>query len=437
MNRINQRIIIRDGLFLTMEQNEEGMKPLRGNMIIQAGRIRSIGSDVPEIYATDEVVQGSNKLYLPGLVNTHGHAGMSLLRGMKDDVSLQVWLQQYMWPAEAKFKAEDVRAGTMLAILEMVKGGTTSFLDMYDHMDQVALAVEQTGMRACLTRGAIGLCSDELQRSKLAEAIRFSRDWHRAAQGRITTALAPHAPYTCPPTFFTKFVEAAHDLNLPMHTHLSETLREVEENTIQYGVRPVEHVMNLGLFTRPSLIAHGVHLTDEEIAILAEHQVGVSHNPGSNLKLASGIARVPQLLAAGVEVSLGTDSAASNNNLDMFEEIRLAALLHKGVSGDPTAVPATTALRMGTVMGARALWLEDVGALVTGMKADLIAIDLTLPHFQPASDLVSHLVYGACARDVTDVWVDGRALVRNRQCLTIDEEQVIFEANQALQRIQR
>lgn len=213
-------------------------------------------------------------------------------------------------------------------------------MDMYDHMDRVAEVVELSGIRSVLMRGVIGLCPEEVQNHKLAEAISFARNWHGKADGRITTMISPHAPYTCPPDFFVKFVQAAHDLDLPMHTHMSETKREVEQNVVDYGLRPVAHLEKLGMFTRPSIVAHGVHLNDEEIEILARHDVGVSHNPGSNLKLASGVARVTDLLKAGVKVSLGTDGAASNNNLDMFEEMRLAALIHKGVSGDPTAVPA-------------------------------------------------------------------------------------------------
>ncbi|HZG55087.1 amidohydrolase [Paenibacillus sp.] len=429
------RTIIRGGRLLTMAEGEAGAVVSEGTLVLAGDRIEYIGPGDVEARPEDEIVDGRGKLYMPGLVNTHGHAAMSLLRGLKDDVNLQVWLQEYMWPTEAKYTAADVRAGTELSIVEMLKSGTTTFMDMYDHMDQVAEAVEASGMRACLNRGVIGLCPEEVQRAKLEEAIRFARAWNGAADGRITTTMAPHAPYTCPPEYIAKFVEAAHELDLPIHTHMSETAREVEENAAAYGVRPVEHLRRLGVFSRPCLVAHGVHLTDEEIDILASHGVGVSHNPGSNLKLASGVARVPALRKAGVRVSLGTDSAASNNNLDIFREIRLAALIHKGVSGDPTAVPAAEALRMGTVEGARSLWLNDVGTLEAGMKADVIAVDVTGPHYQPEADLVSHLVYAGSGADVSDVWVNGKQLVRGRVCLTLDEERVYAEANAALRRL--
>ncbi|MDB5055877.1 MAG: N-ethylammeline chlorohydrolase [Bacilli bacterium] len=416
------RIIIKNGVFVTMNE----AKPLvHGYMTVVGTTIQYIGEELPApLDSYDEVIDGNHRLYMPGLVNTHGHAAMSLLRGYGDDLALQVWLQEKMWPNEAKFTAHDVRYGTLLSIVEMLKGGTTSFVDMYDHMNEVAKAVEETGIRGCLTRGVIGLCPPEVQDSKLAEAKQFARDWNGKAEGRITTMMAPHAPYTCPPDYIARIVEAAHELNLPLHTHMSETAREVADNVEQYGLRPVAHLEKLGLFSRPSIVAHGVHLNDEEIAALARYDVHVSHNPGSNLKLASGIARVIDLQRAGVLVSLGTDSAASNNNLDMFEEIRLAALIHKGISGDPTAIPAASALKMGTLDGAKSIWLNNVGSLQPGYKADFIAIDIDQPHFLPRSNFISHLVYSASAKDVTDVWVDGKCLVRSGQCLTLDEEKI-------------
>ncbi|MFI2855662.1 amidohydrolase [Paenibacillus sp. JSM ZJ436] len=422
--------VIKNGTFAVLE---EGKTVISGYMLIEDDIITYIGEEEPQIDEGTEVMDGSHLLFLPGLINTHGHTAMSLLRGYGDDLALQVWLQEKMWPMEGKFTAQDVYWGTSLSVLEMLKGGTTTFLDMYDHMDQVAAVTKQSGMRAVLTRGVIGLCSPEEQQRKLNEAVDFAKSWHGKADGRITTMISPHAPYTCPPDYIEKFVQASIDLDLPMHTHMSETRNEVEQNVKDYGVRPVEHLLKLGMFSRPSLIAHGVHLTDEEISILAAHQVGVSHNPGSNLKLASGIARVPELLKAGVKVSLGTDGPASNNNLDMFEEIRLAALIHKGVSGDPTAVPAAEALRMGTEYGADSLFLNQVGRLKAGMKADFIALDTDQPHFLPYSDFISHAVYSASAKDVKHVWVDGRQLVKNGACLTLDEEKIRREAQLAFE----
>lgn len=422
--------LIKNGKFAVSDPE---WRIVSGYMLIDGDRISYIGEDLPEGAEGLPVHDGKHQLFIPGLINTHGHAAMSLLRGYGDDLALQVWLQEKMWPMEEKFTAEDVYWGTSLSVLEMLKGGTTAFLDMYDQMNQVAKVVEESGIRASLMRGAIGFGSDELREFKLKEATTFAREWHNQADGRITTMLSPHSPYTCGPQFIEKFVEAAHALDLPLHTHMSETAAEVEQNVREYGLRPVAHLEKLGFFSRPSLVAHAVHLTDEEIEVLAKYNVGVAHNPGSNLKLASGVARVPELLKAGVVVSLATDSAASNNNLDMFEEMRLAALIHKGVSGDPTAVPATEALRMGTEYGAQSIYVKDTGVLATGKKADFIAIDLDQAHFLPYTDLISHVIYSASSKDVQHVWVDGKQLVKNGEMLTMDEERIKHEAQAAFE----
>lgn len=427
---MSRKWLIKNGTFAVLDADRP---VVHGYMLVEGDTISYIGEERPEGVEGAETLDGKGLLFLPGLINTHGHAAMSLLRGYGDDMVLQTWLQEKMWPMEAKFTAADVYAGTALSVLEMLKGGTTTFLDMYDHMDEVANVVEESGIRAVLMRGAIGLCSPEEQDQKLKEAIAFAQNWHGKAEGRITTMMSPHAPYTCPPAFIEKFVQAAHDLDLPMHTHMSETRAEVEQNVNDYGVRPVEHLLKLGMFSRPTLLAHAVHLTDEEIDILAAHGVTISHNPGSNLKLASGVARVPELLKKGVVVSLGTDGPASNNNLDMLEEIRLAALIHKGVSGDPTAVPALEALKMGTEYGAKSVFLQNTGKLAAGMKADIIALNTEQAHFLPRTDYISHTVYSAGAKDVEHVWVNGKQVVKHGACLTLDEERIRYEAQAAFE----
>lgn len=427
-NTKTNKWMIKNGSFAVPDA---GKPVIHGCMVIENDRITYIGEETPELESGIPVVDGTHLFFLPGLINTHGHAAMSLLRGYGDDMALQIWLEEKMWPMEAKFTSNDVYRGTSLSVLEMLKGGTTTFLDMYDHMDQVAQVVQESGIRASLMRGVIGLCPEDVQRHKLNEAIQFARDWNGQADGRITTMISPHAPYTCPPDFIEKFVQAAHDLDLPMHTHMSETKAEVEQNVRDYGLRPVAHLEKLGMFSRPSLVAHAVHLNDEEIEILAANHVSVSHNPGSNLKLASGVARVTDLLKAGVRVSLGTDGAASNNNLDMFEEMRLAALIHKGVSGDPTAIPAMEALKMGTIYGAQSIFLKDVGTLAPGMKADFIALNTDQAHFLPHTDLISHAIYSASSKDVEHVWVDGKQVVKHGASLTLDEERIRREAQAA------
>jgi 5-methylthioadenosine/S-adenosylhomocysteine deaminase len=428
------QIWIENGLFVTMDDANPTFK---GHMVVTNDRITYIGTAAPEQLSENvQKIDGSKLAFMPGLINTHGHAAMSLLRGYSDDQNLQVWLEQKMWPMEGKYVDQDTRAGSALAIVEMLRSGTTAFVDMYDRMDQVAQMVEQSGIRGVLTRGVIGLCPPDVQESKLAEAIAFARDWNGKADGRIATMISPHAPYTCPPEYIERFVQAAHDYNLPLHTHMSETIAEVEQNVRDYGLRPVEHLDRLGFFSRPALVAHAVHLNDKEIELLAAKGVAVSHNPVSNLKLASGIARVPDLIRAGVTVSLGTDSVASNNNLDLFEEIRMSALLHKGVSGDPTAIPAYEALKLGTVYGAKSIWQQDqIGSLKIGMKADFIAINIEQPHFYPKTDMISHLVYSGSGRDVAHVWIDGRQVLKNGECTLLDEEKIRYEAQASFDRL--
>lgn len=407
-----------------------------GAVAVEGGVISYVGPAPEDSSAYDEVVDLGGKALLPGFVNTHGHAPMSLLRGYGDDLPLKTWLEEKMWPMEGKFGPDQGKWGAALSAVEMIKGGTTCFVDMYDHMDQVAGVVERSGLRASLCRGVIGLGPEEEQDGKLREAVSFARDWHGQADGRITAMMAPHAPYTCPPAFIERFVESARELGLPLHTHMSETEAEVQQNVDEYGVRPVEHLRGLGVFDGPALVAHAVHLTEEELQTLASHDVKISHNPGSNLKLGSGVAPVPQMLRHGIRPSLGTDGSASNNNLDMLEEIRLAALIHKGVQGDPLAVPADTALRMGTAYGAESAFVgESTGTLEVGKRADFITMDLDAAHMQPVHDVVSNIVYSAFGSDVRDVYVDGEPLMRDRECLTLDEEEVTYNARRAFEAI--
>lgn len=417
-----------NGVIVTANEKNEWYR--EGYLLIEGKKIAALGEGRPDeewIKRADKVVDLRGDWVMPGWVNTHSHAAMSILRGYADDLPLQDWLEKKMWPMEARFNSETVRWGTALAIAEMLKSGTTCFIDMYDHMDTVAQVVEESGIRAVLARGIIGLCSPEEQEAKLDEAVRFAQSWHNAAGGRITAMMSPHAPYTCPPDYIQRIVEKAELLNLPVHIHLSETRREVEQNLHDYGERPVAHLRNLGVFERPTLVAHGVHLEEEEMDILHAYDVKISHNPASNLKLGSGIASLPRFIEKGFQPSIGTDSAASNNNLDMFQEVRLAALIHKGVQEDPTVVPASIALKMGTLWGAQSAFLPQIGSLEPGKEADFIVINSAQPHLQPVHDPVSHIIYSARGSDVRHVFVQGRQVVKDGQLVCVDEERVLFE----------
>ncbi|WP_202079965.1 amidohydrolase [Caldalkalibacillus salinus] len=422
------KTLFKNGVIITANETHDWYE--NGYMVIEDQNIIDIGEKTPlseDHY--DDVIDLQGNWVMPGWVNTHGHAAMSILRGYADDLPLQEWLEQKMWPLEGQFTSETVRWGTGLAIVEMLKSGTTCFVDMYDHMDTVAEMVESAGIRGVLTRGMIGLGSEQERTAKLEEASSFAKRWHHQANGRITTMMSPHAPYTCPPDFISRIVDKATELDLPIHIHMSETEKEVEQNVQDYGKRPVAHLEDIGVFERPTLVAHAVHLEKEEIETLSRYDVKISHNPASNLKLGSGVARAQTLLDKGLKLSMGTDSAASNNNLDMFQEARLAALIHKGVQRDPTAIPAHTALQMGTKWGAEAVFNDSIGSLESGMEADFIVINAQQAHLQPAHEPVSHIVYAAGGHDVKDVYVQGNRVVKDGQCVYLDEEKIISEAN--------
>ena len=392
---------------------------------VREGKIDLVGKAGEEGY--DRVFDAGKYALMPGLINTHGHVPMTLLRGVADDVPLMEWLQDKIWPLEAKLNADRVYWGSMLGIIEMLKGGTTTFTDMYFLEDEIARAVEESGIRSVLCQGVVALAPGF--EGKLASSQQFVKNWHTKAEGRITATMAPHAPYTCPQPFLGQILDAAREVDIPLQIHLSESPGEVKDSYDQYGKSPVEILEESGMFNLPVLAAHCVNLNDNDIDILARYDVRVAHNPTSNLKLGSGIAPVPAMLAKGITVGLGTDGAASNNNLDMLEEIRLTALLHKGYHNDPTLVSAPKALEMATSMGARALFLDqEVGIIKQGMKADIILIDLDRPHLTPRHNIEAHIVYSAQSSDVSLVMVDGKILVEDGELTTIDEEKVLFEA---------
>jgi 5-methylthioadenosine/S-adenosylhomocysteine deaminase len=402
------------------------------------------GSDIAGVWPRGEadrpleaaqVIEGAGMVAMPGMVNAHTHCAMTLLRGYADDMPLMPWLQERIWPVEGKLEAEDVYWGTQLGIAEMIRGGVTCFNDMYHYFEAAAQAALDTGMRAVVSGVLLAFLPDADKR--LEQAVDFAREWKGKGDGLLGTMLGPHAPYTVPDEFLARVIEQAAEVGVGVHIHVSETAGEVEESQRDYGQTPVARLRDMGLLdVRPVVAAHCVHITEPDIAILAEKQVGVSHCPGSNMKLASGVAPVPKLLEAGATVGLGTDGPASNNNLDLLEEARLAALLHKVVGEDPTLVPAPTALEMATVGGARALGIDgSVGRLRAGMKADVVLIDMHQPHLQPEHDVVSHLVYAARSGDVRTVFINGRPMMIDGALQTIDEEAVYAEVRGRVERL--
>lgn len=434
------KILIKNCIVVPMVNSLEDGEDLYylGEIAIEGNKLKTVGplGSVEPSWQADIVIDGTNMVALPGFVNAHTHAAMTLLRSYADDLPLMQWLQEKIWPAEAKLTDEDIYWGTKLSILEMLLSGTTTFADMYFFMPQVAKAVEESGIRACLSRGMIGI--GESAQLAINESIEFIEQWHGRAGGRITTMLGPHAPYTCPPVYLEQVMKMAEKYKVGIHIHVAETLSELEGIKKQFGKTPVKHLSDLGLFNYPTLAAHCVHVNDDDIAILREKNVSVAHNPESNMKLASGIAPVPAMLKAGVNVALGTDGASSNNNLDMLEEMRAAALLHKVNALDPTVVSAYQALEMATKNGARALGLgEKVGMLKAGMLADVVLFNFAKPHLYPRHDLIAHLVYSAHGSDVDTVIVDGKILVRAGKPLDLDVEEIYAEVEKRANRLVR
>ena len=408
------------------------------DIIIEDDRIGFVGRVVNGNVLADhvknlKVIDGKGKLAVPGLINAHTHASMTLLRSFADDKKLMDWLQEDIWPIEAKMIREDIYCGAALAAVEMIRSGTTAFADMYGPcMDEVAKVVDEAGIRGVLSRGLIGI-NDGYK--KLAENVELFKNFHNTANGRITVMMGPHAIYTCPPEYLKKVAEAAQELGAEIHIHMNETLDEINQCVKNYGKRPFEVVNETGLFETGTLAAHCVHLSDEEINIIKEKKIRVAHNPGSNMKLASGVAPIPRLIDEGVVVALGTDGASSNNNLDMLEEIKLAALLHKVNNLDPLAIPAVTAFKLGTENGAEAIGLKDIGRIEKDYKADIVLYDMKNVEWQPRYNPMSLLVYSANSSSVDTVIVDGKILMERGELKTLDEEKIIFNFNQCFRRL--
>ncbi|MCR6110691.1 amidohydrolase [Bacillus sp. A301a_S52] len=425
-------LIIHSVTIITLEQRDD---IFQGYVIIENNKFTKVAKGCPteeEQRTANRIIDGKDKWLLPGLINTHGHLGSALLRGAGDDMPLMTWLKQVMWPNEAKFDHETVVTAVQVAMMEMIKSGTTTFLDMYHlYMPDIAEIVIEKNLRAVLCRGMIGQCSQAEQEQKLTESTTFFKDYHGEGEGRVSIALSPHAPYTCPPSFLKRVADTAGKHGMMIHTHVSETRNEVDKHVSEYGIRPILHLKELGIFEHPVLLAHAVHVDETELTIIKEANAAISHNPISNLKLGSGIAPLKQFQALGITVSLGTDSTASNNNLDLFEEMRTAALLHKGANEDPTVTNAYDILKMATSKGAISLQIDNTGLIAPGHQADFILINPATPHLTPNNEgsIMSHLVYSCKGSDVTDVFINGSPVYENRELQLFDEEKLLFNAN--------
>ena len=398
------------------------------NLRIEDGVICAVDENLFPISPGDTVVDGEGKFALPGLVNAHTHLPMSLFRGLADDRPLDAWLRDHIWPEEKRLTPDDVYWGSLLSLAEMIKGGTTQVADMYFHTDSIARAVSDAHMRATLSYGIVADKLDEHGRDELVKARSAIERWEGASVGRIRTAVSPHAIYTCGKDIWTAAVDLARQKHVPLHIHLAETRDEVAWAIKNWGQTPVIALDSIGVFSVPTIAAHCVHVSVEEIEILAQRRVTVVHCPKSNAKLGNGHAPVVSLLGAGVNVALGTDGAASNNSQDMIEEMRMASLLQKESLEDPTALPAREVMMMATRNGSNVLGM-GARAIAVGQDADIILVDLSGVDTVPAYEPFSALVYAGHACDVTDVIVAGEFLLRDRKLLTIDEEKVKYEVN--------
>ncbi|MFR9635332.1 MAG: amidohydrolase [Rikenellaceae bacterium] len=434
---MKRTILLSKGAILTMTQTEP-TPPKEGYVGVVDGRVSMVSYTATEGKAflkehpNAEVIDCEGCVIMPGLINTHCHIAMTLMRNMADDMELMEWLTKHIWPFEAKLTDEDIAAGTRLGVAEMLMGGTTTFVDMYWSEYKIAEVVKQMGIRAVLTESVLD------GREEL-----FVRDMDRlreAADGehRIIVGVGPHAPYTCSPATLQLTVEYAKKYNLPITTHLSETVGERVTIEERYGCSPLEYINKYGLLNSRTILAHSIHLIDDEIAKIAEVGASVAHNAQSNMKLASGVAPIAKMVECGVNATIATDGASSNNDLDMWEEMRTTQFLQRVTSLNALALPAYETLRMATVNGARAIGLEgELGVIAEGALADIIVVDCSAPHMRPRHNLISALVYCAKAHDVRDVIVDGVLRLRDRELLGVDINAICDDCESRSQRIMK
>ena len=425
-----ESILIKDIDILTYDNDK--VKEFNSSVLIENDKIVEIN---PKIDAScDKVIDGEGKFLMPGLVNTHNHIAMNLFRGLADDLELDTWLNDNIWPMEANLNSNYCYIGSLLAIVEMIKTGTTCFNDMYFYMSSVAQAVEKSGIRGVLSYGMIDFGDEEKRENEFKENIDLIKNFNNTADGRITCRLGPHSPYTCSKELLERTREEADKYNVGIHIHMNETQKEINDVKEATGMRPFEYLNDMGFLASDVIAAHCVWLSDNEIKLIKENNVNVSHNPCSNMKLASGISPVAKLLNEGVNVAIGTDGSSSNNNLDLFEEMKFTSLLQKVNTLNPKVLPSDTVFKMGTINGAKALGLDNIGKVEVGAKADLILLDKKAVNMTPSSNLPSsNIVYAGNGSNVLTTICNGKILMEDKELKTLDEEKIKEYASEAIE----
>jgi 5-methylthioadenosine/S-adenosylhomocysteine deaminase len=427
-------LLIRNANIITPEAGKLVYKP-GFDILIRGNRIDAIlkSGSVDPSQAT-LTIAATGMLALPGLINTHCHTAMVVFRGMAEDVTVEQWFNDYIWPAESNLTPEDVYWGTLLGLVEMIEAGVTTVADHYFAMDSVAQAVEEAGTRGALAWAAFSAGVEDPE-AQLNRTIEFCERWQNAADGRITTWLGPHSPYTCSEAFLKLVAAEAKRRNLGIHIHVSETARQVKQSLETHGRTPVAILRDAGIFENPTLLAHAAHPAADDIQIMAKANVGVAHCPKTFLRMASGIAPVVKMRSAGINVGIGTDGAASNSTYDILEQMRLAAMMQKHENGDPVAMPINDAFQMAFTDGAQAVQLPDLGALQAGKLADLILLRADSARMQPMLNPMANVLYSAQSGDIDTVICNGKMLMYERQLLTLNKAKIVSEVNARLERL--
>lgn len=429
---MNNTILIKNALILSPNNFENEKKSL----LIKDDLIAEISEEIEDTNV-DKIIDAEGKILLPGLVNTHTHLSMALFRGLADDLSLDTWLNDHIWPMEANLNGDYCYIGALLGAVELIKSGTTTFSDMYFYMEDVARAVEDAGIRAVLSYGMIDFGDAERREAEIKENLDLYESCNGMADGRIKVFFGPHSPYTASEELLIKVRQLADEYNMGIHIHVSETQKEINDVLEEKGLRPFEYLEKIGFLGPDVVAAHCVWLSDEEIEIIKKHDVKVSHNPCSNMKLASGISPVSKMMENDICVSIGTDGASSNNNLDLIEELKTASLLQKVSTLDPKVLNSDESIEMATIKGAEALGLDsEIGSIEVGKKADIILIDTNAANMVPdSSSLSSNVIYSANGSNVDTTICNGKVLMENRKLTVLDEDEIYSKAKQAIKEL--